>query len=79
MEPCVEDVIFFPELPHPTIPYAIKQMIAHEVEMEIMRRKEGPTTTMSTTNVDKNVESDQQQMPIEEKVSILTFMSMKTR
>jgi len=61
----VEDVIFFPELPHQNIPYAIKQMIAHEVEMEIMRRKEGPTT--ATTNIDKNVENVQTQ-PAEEQV-----------
>lgn len=41
LEPCVEEVVFFPEQNHSTMPYAIKQMIAHEVQMEIMRRKEG--------------------------------------
>jgi hypothetical protein len=42
LEPSVEDVVYFPDLNHSTMPYAIKQMIAHEVEMEVMRRKEGP-------------------------------------
>jgi hypothetical protein len=68
----VEDVIFFPELPHQNIPYAIKQMIAHEVEMEIMRRKEGPATTTMTTNIDKNVENVQTQPP-EEQVILFIF------
>ena len=67
----MEDVIFFPELPHQNIPYAIKQMIAHEVEMEIMRRKEGPTATM-TTSIDKNVENVQTQPP-EEQVILFIF------
>ena len=64
LEPCVEDVVFFPELNHPTVPYAIKQMIAHEVEMEIMRRKEGPIPNPATSLP----ETASKNLPVEDQV-----------
>ena len=40
LDPGVEDVVHFPDIPHPSLPYAVKQMIAHEVDVERMRRDE---------------------------------------
>ena len=42
MDPPVEGVAHFPELPHKSLPYAVKQLISHEVEVEKMRREESP-------------------------------------
>jgi len=49
LDPPVEEVAHFPDINHRSLPYAIKQMIAHEVEVEKMRREDesrrGPTPT----------------------------------
>jgi hypothetical protein len=69
----VEEVVYFPELNHPSLPYAIKQMIAHEVEMEIMRRKEGPNLTQTNVEIDeqkKNPPQDEKVSPIFDATSI---------
>merc|ERR1712226_947815 len=38
LDPELEEVVYFPNIPHTSLPYAIKQLIAHEVEVEKMRR-----------------------------------------
>lgn len=40
LDPNVEEVALFPDIQHAQLPYAIKQMIAHEVIKEKMRRSE---------------------------------------
>merc|ERR1712029_773997 len=42
LDPPVESVAHFPELTHKSLPYAVKQLISHEVEVEKMRREESP-------------------------------------
>ena len=37
-DPNIEEVAYFPDMQHPQLPYAIKQLIAHEVDKEKMRR-----------------------------------------
>ena len=67
LEPCVEDVVFFPEINHATLPYAVKQMIAHEIEMEQMRRQEGPND---------HVAAAAELLPVEEKVRRLDWAAV---
>ena len=38
LDPELEEVVYFPNIDHTSLPYAIKQLIAHEVEVEKMRR-----------------------------------------
>ena len=38
LDPELEEVVYFPSIHHTSLPYAIKQLIAHEVEVEKMRR-----------------------------------------
>ena len=45
LAPPVESIAHFPDIPHKSLPYAIKQLISHEVEVEKMRREEGPAVS----------------------------------
>ena len=49
LDPELEEVAYFPDIPHYSLPYAIKQLVAHEVEVEKMRRKE-PSSDKLTIN-----------------------------
>ena len=40
LDPELEEVAYFPNIVHNSVPYAIKQLIAHEVELERMRKKD---------------------------------------
>ena len=40
LDPNIEDVAYFKDINHTQLPYAIKQLIAHEVEKEKMRRSD---------------------------------------
>lgn len=40
LDPHVEDVVHFQDIKHDQLPYAIKQLISHEVEKEKMRKSE---------------------------------------
>ena len=50
LDPELEEVAYFPDIPHYSLPYAIKQLVAHEVEVEKMRRKEPSSDQKLTTN-----------------------------
>ena len=43
LDPELEEVAYFPDIKNNVLPYAIKQLVAHEVEVEKMRRKEPST------------------------------------
>ena len=58
LDPELEDVAYFPNIVHSTIPYSIKQLVAHEVEVEKMRRKEPSTGRELSTNKSISKESD---------------------
>ena len=52
----------FPDIPHKQLPYAIKQLISHEVEVEKMRREEGQPTPLDTkTSEDKKSEGSKKE------------------
>ena len=40
LDPNIEEVAYFKDINHTQLPYAIKQLIAHEVEKEKMRRSD---------------------------------------
>ena len=50
LDPELEEVVYFPDIKNNVLPYAIKQLVAHEVEVEKMRRKEPSFDENSTTN-----------------------------
>lgn len=50
LDPELEEVAYFPDIKNNCLPYAIKQLVAHEVEVEKMRRKEPSTEQHSTTS-----------------------------
>lgn len=45
LDPNIEDVAYFKDIQHQSLPYAIKQLIAHEVEKEKMRRSDTSVPT----------------------------------
>lgn len=51
LDPNIEAVCYFKDIQHQQLPYAIKQLIAHEVDKERMRRSEDsvPTTSSAYT------------------------------
>ena len=62
LDPPVECVAHFPDIPHKQLPYAIKQLISHEVEVEKMRREEGqPTPLDKKTSEDKKTEDSKKE------------------
>ena len=38
LDPNIEDIAYFKDINHSQLPYAIKQLISHEVEKEKMRK-----------------------------------------
>lgn len=68
LDPELEEVVYFPSIHHTSLPYAIKQLIAHEVEVEKMRR-DNPNdseTIVSKKDVSKSKnerESDKNVVP----------------
>ena len=50
LDPELEEVAYYPDVKNIGLPYAIKQLVAHEVEVEKMRRKEPSPEQSSTRN-----------------------------
>ena len=50
LDPELEEATYFPNISHYSVPYAIKQLVAHEVEVEKMRRKEPSYDQEAPTN-----------------------------
>lgn len=80
----MEDVVYFENQNHINLPYAIKQMIAHEVELEIMRRREGGTDTKeipkpSAVGPEKPKKNEENMRSIEELTKKLTAKTIQVK
>lgn len=72
LEPELEDVVYFPNITHSNLPYSVKQLVAHEVEVEKMRRKEHSNIEDSTKIKMSNQDKTNPSKAIENKQKIQT-------
>ena len=66
LDPGIEDVAYFPDISHKSLPYAIKQMIAHEIEVEKMRRDEPAADLKIPQQPDIQEKSKKEENPFEQ-------------
>ena len=72
LEPELEDVVYFPNITHSNLPYSVKQLVAHEVEVEKMRRKEQPNLEASTKIKISNQDNTKSEKTTENKPKMQT-------
>jgi len=72
LEPELEDVVYFPNITHSNLPYSVKQLVAHEVEVEKMRRKEHPNLEASTKIKISNQDNTKSEKTTENKPKMQT-------
>ena len=69
----------FPDIPHKQLPYAIKQLISHEVEVEKMRREEGQPTPLDTKTSDDKKSEDSKKEGKGDKSAVPNHLNQKLK